>query len=168
MESRLASNNSFCASTSCAALAVERANAIGYSTLLAPSLSDIKRASRILSATYWLLTISSEALAWVSSSVSNGCPASTTSPSRTKMSATIPPSRCCTTLLYDLTVTVPGANAAPSRGAIADHKPKRPKIRKKIDRPIFFGSSIDERPSMVNSLLVSEFFTILGITHPQV
>ena len=129
-----------CEATSSVAFAPDRL--AGKSIDVSSSRSAKRRASRACSATNCELAISSCASGCVSSISSSASPASTTSPFCASIEPTKPPSKCCTAFLYVLTVTWPGACAAPSRGAIAAQPPNTTKTSIKTVRPMRRGISM--------------------------
>ena len=72
-----------------------------------PAASAESRASRISRATISMRVCASSACEKLFSMRSNGAPLSMRSPSRTRMSATIPPSKCCTVWFCDCGTTLP-------------------------------------------------------------
>jgi hypothetical protein len=72
-----------------------------------------QRASWAMSAQRWARCASAVESDWMSSRRTSNCPAFTLAPSRTRISRTMPPSRCCTVRRLPSTLMVPGAIAPP-------------------------------------------------------
>ena len=68
------------------------------------------------------------ASAWTCSRRNKTCPSTTWSPSLTRISRTIPPSKCCTVLRFVSVSTNPLAMTALSSLATAAHTPATPKV----------------------------------------
>ena len=101
----------------------------------ASSRSASSRASRAISSSSWERTTPSVALVTVSSSRSTIWPASTSSPSLTRISPTTPPVGCCTFFTLDSTTMVPGAITAPANWVVAAQPPTPPTSSTVIANP---------------------------------
>ena len=121
----------------------------------ASSRSASRRASRAISSSSWERTTPSVALVTVSSSRSTIWPASTSSPSLTRISPTTPPVGCCTFFTLDSTTMVPGAITAPANWVVAAQPPTPPTRSTVIANPTRLSLRIVRRGSCSVTSLAS-------------
>jgi hypothetical protein len=107
----------------------------GKTTAAAPSCSARRRAWSARVASIWPCTMAREACGRTGSRRISTSPAVTLSPSRTRISLMMPPSRCWTSRRLVSTTTVPPATTALSSGASAAHTPAPPKATRMVRTP---------------------------------
>jgi hypothetical protein len=98
-------------------------------------ISATRRACWASSAARWAWAASTVAPDWTSSRRRTSWPCRTRSPSRTRISRTRPPSRCCRVRRVPSTLMVPGASAASASGASVAQARKPPPKPSMVTRP---------------------------------
>ena len=124
------------------------------SSVSRPSRSASSRPRRAISSNSCPSAMASCDRSWVSSRRISNCPASTRSPSSTRIWVTTPPSRCCTTWRLRSTSSWPEAMTAPEILVKTDQTPKPPTRAKMVSAPTIRGVFADQ--DLEVSLLISD------------
>ena len=145
--SRRATKRRFCPSICSATsgrVGARSVSSVGNVNLVRSSRSASSRALRAIASNNWPSTIAKLALIWAPSSRISRSPDLTVCASCTAISATTPPSGCCTTWRFCSTCTTPLATIAPEMVVSIPQPPKKAIKRATVAIPVQIGWRADQ------------------------